>query len=849
MEKKKKVIELEILDELPNSGVYEIALVDSPAIESGWMAFKSEEFVNPRSGERQTEFIPRCMSVLVGDEGYPEDQAAAICYSTWRETHRQEFAKVSFDWNETLSTDRAQEIARKHVEDGDTVYIVSAQPEVNDRMREVAKEIGIDLNKIHAVGSNKAKIEFIKKEGIEKHYDNSAEVIDGLGEIGIKFSLFEMAEYPWDECIRDQKDRGLSEDAASRLCGWIKANMYLQFQESYDDYPEAAKNNAQRALDWAEKNGWGDCGTAIGKARANQLAKGEPISEETIARMASFARHEQNSSTPYGEGCGGLMWDAWGGDAGIEWAQNKLESIRTQFSYDVSGLPPYVDEITEDKNKKKTMKFEEMDIFGYKTRYFYICPGAVATFRHLMEMNPDLDTQGMIRSAALIADRVFEIEKNVIDADTATEDDLIQATLLVDDFMDLMHEIDEEVGMIHDVGYMIGHLQVIGSYLPGIKEEFAERPIARIPEEERGRTGSDKNKPGDTKTTRGGIEVPADVEDTLKKKVAEHNEKNPQDSQKADLGMLKAVWRRGAGAYSVGTPGRRGMTRPQWAMGRVNAFLKILSGSQPSDKDYSQDNDLLPKSHPKHSEEKMAAVRDLRVGDPVSWSVGGSNPRGRIRRIVRNGSETVPGTSFVLRGTPDDPGYVIEIYENIGGVWRPTGRYAGRKAGSIMKNVFLSKGAKRGRMLFADEDQQIVVGAAMIPDIEIFRRDKETKEPYYVSFSAETIARIAEKFMRENRNNESNINHDTDKRAGAYVMESWIVETPEDKANTVYNLDVPVGTWVIKMRVQDPKVWKMVKAGELTGFSIEGDFLTKEEYNQYRKDRETYERIVKVLKS
>lgn len=97
--------------------------------------------------------------------------------------------------------------------------------------------------------------------------------------------------------------------------------------ESYTDYPESAKNAAKRALDWAEKNGWGSCGTPVGKARANQLAKGEPISEETISRMASFARHAQNKDVPYSEGCGGLMWDAWGGTAGIEWAQNKLEEL------------------------------------------------------------------------------------------------------------------------------------------------------------------------------------------------------------------------------------------------------------------------------------------------------------------------------------------------------------------------------------------------------------------------------------------------------------------------------------------------------------------------------------------
>ena len=98
-------------------------------------------------------------------------------------------------------------------------------------------------------------------------------------------------------------------------------------EESYTDYPESAVINAKRALNYAEKNGWGSCGTLIGKARANQLANKEPISRDTIARMASFKRHQQNKEVPYGEGCGGLMWDAWGGTEGIEWAIKKLEQI------------------------------------------------------------------------------------------------------------------------------------------------------------------------------------------------------------------------------------------------------------------------------------------------------------------------------------------------------------------------------------------------------------------------------------------------------------------------------------------------------------------------------------------
>lgn len=97
-------------------------------------------------------------------------------------------------------------------------------------------------------------------------------------------------------------------------------------EETYNDYPEAASNNAKRALKYKEENG-SSCGTPVGWTRAKQLANREKISRSTIARMASFKRHQQNKDVPYDEGCGGIMWDAWGGDAGIEWAIRKLDQI------------------------------------------------------------------------------------------------------------------------------------------------------------------------------------------------------------------------------------------------------------------------------------------------------------------------------------------------------------------------------------------------------------------------------------------------------------------------------------------------------------------------------------------
>tara|TARA_R110000751_G_scaffold36862_3_gene89730 strand:+ start:1537 stop:2196 length:660 start_codon:yes stop_codon:yes gene_type:complete len=104
------------------------------------------------------------------------------------------------------------------------------------------------------------------------------------------------------------------------------ANKDYYAEETYNDYPEAATNNAKRAIKYKKENG-SDCGTIIGWTRAGQLARREKLSRDTIARMASFKRHQQHKDVPYDEGCGGIMWDAWGGTAGVEWAIRKLEKI------------------------------------------------------------------------------------------------------------------------------------------------------------------------------------------------------------------------------------------------------------------------------------------------------------------------------------------------------------------------------------------------------------------------------------------------------------------------------------------------------------------------------------------
>jgi hypothetical protein len=123
-------------------------------------------------------------------------------------------------------------------------------------------------------------------------------------------------------------------------------------------------------------------------------------------------------------------------------------------------------------------KFEDVnvDVYGYKTKYFQICPGAQATFEHLVSMDNDDDTIGMIRSAAVVADSIFKIEDDVLKAKVATQEQLDEATVLVDDFKDIINEVDKISGMKHDVSYMDGHIETIASYVKENMESVSDYP-------------------------------------------------------------------------------------------------------------------------------------------------------------------------------------------------------------------------------------------------------------------------------------------------------------------------------------------------------------------------------------
>ena len=131
-----------------------------------------------------------------------------------------------------------------------------------------------------------------------------------------------------DACWEGFEPIGLKDDGSPN-CVPIKMTED-DFAESISDYPEGVKDAAARAVKWADENGWGSCGTQVGKTRASQLAKGEPISVDTVKRMYSYlSRHKVDlqSSKSYDDGCGKLMFDSWGGEAALTWSERKLKQL------------------------------------------------------------------------------------------------------------------------------------------------------------------------------------------------------------------------------------------------------------------------------------------------------------------------------------------------------------------------------------------------------------------------------------------------------------------------------------------------------------------------------------------
>ena len=589
---------------------------------------------------------------------------------------KEKFAvtKVSFDWDDTLTTERGKKLLEQELSRGSIIYIISARSIPSREMVRLASKYGIPGSNIFTTGSNKSKVDKVKELGISRHYDNNIQVTNDLGKIGIRFD-YDISALP-----------------------------------SYDNYPPSGDTDAMMVKPFL-----------------------------------------------YDEDCG-----------------------------------------------------LELNVFGYNTKYFCMCPGAISTFKHLVEMNPDEDTKGMIRSAALIADTIFDLEKDVIEEGKVTEEQVIEAKLLVDDFKDLMEEIDEQVGMVHDVSYMDGHIEKISSYLSTeyTTEEFESLKLLKFLAE----TDFDK-----FESVMGSLRGASEAE-VFKRK---HN---------------KPVFYFKYERVMDGFPDR------DFCMSIENRYFRRF------------EIDLLEDINKQFGHNGQGYSKWDYKGGPQcvhAWRRFVYTPKERNREEQLRDLGMVPGKP----GTPPQAMAGKGYYPG-------TPRYnanLSKQNVSYMENIECTFGDlckinfSEKQVFSTQEEERMIYTPLMIPNILIPRLDEVSKEKYYVKFKPEVIKNIRDKFMAELRNRKTNLEHTDKKFEDVVMVETWIVQGDKDKA---YQLgftkeQIPFGTWMGAYKVLDTKegnfVWeKYIKPGKVRGASVEGNFILN--FSRTKGDEYLLEQVINILK-
>jgi hypothetical protein len=447
-----------------------------------------------------------------------------------------------------------------------------------------------------------------------------------------------------------------------------------------------------------------------------------------------------------------------------------------EMEINVSGLSPYVDQITDPKKKPVLTAAEgNINVLGYNTRFYHLCPVAIKLFTHLVEMDLEDDTQGMVRSAAQVLDNIFRIEDEVIKGDKGTVEQLTEAVLLADDFEDIMEEINEDTGMDHDTSFVDGHLEIISSY---VKKNMADDL-------------EDACWPGYTAIgtkTQGGREVPNCVPD--------------KDEMSDD------------GSYVIGE------------FASFDDYPKLIRENAQKALDYIERS-----GNPNDCMTQVGKVRaqQLAQGKPISIET--------VKRMK----------SFISRHKVDldssksyEDGCKKLALDAWGGVealpWVES---------TIKKYEEMSAPTELSFSVFNNE-QRLVVGPAMIPDKMIIRRNEITGEIYYVYFTADTIKKLQQKYMKDKLLDKNNIEHGRKFLNGVDVVESWIVEDPKLDKQQVFNMEYPKGTWMLITKVEDQSTWDKIKEGSLRGYSVQGYFLEKAKFSKYNDD--LIEEIKNILK-
>lgn len=587
--------------------------------------------------------------------------------------------------------------------------------------------------------------------------------------------------------------------------GDFKGFMACQTHEfaSYDDYPQEASENACRVLKWIDEHGRDEVSgmEQTGLARANQLCKREPISQDTIARMASFERHRKNSEispefkgTPWKDK-GYVAWLAWGGDAGVEYASRKLEQLKEEMleqnpcwdGYEPIGLkddgsPNCV------PMKNSAEEFAEVGPRG----------GIRKSPKAPKSDTPNKDPKGEgTAKGSASSTRGAKVPESV-------------EKILKEKSDEFNEKYKEKLGYGVDVGMLKSVYQRgVGAYntshSPAVKSS-QQWALARVNAFlYLVREGRPENKKYDTDF------------DLLPTK---HPKKVSMSR-----GSISGIGNDGGCCYDEDANLN--------ILGYKTRFFHICPVAIEIFTDLLKTDNLGEDVAGMIRSAALQADRIFEIEEKAVRTKTAEFDEYTEALLLMDDFVDLMAEIAVITGKEYNMDFMLNHMEIIGSYLPQEmdidvsglSPYTDQgTTGKTKNNSF--------KMEFSyDEEKMEITGAAIIPNKMIIRKNPITEELYYVFFSEKTTKNLMELFAKNSRMDATNLNHSDIAAEGTYIVESWLVNDPQyDKIKTL-GLDFPKGTWVITMKVDNKDLWSKIKQGEYNGFSVEGWFNERVVFN------------------
>jgi len=534
--------------------------------------------------------------------------------------------------------------------------------------------------------------------------------------------------------------------------------------QTFNDYPKAAIEAAKQGIKRNEALG-NKCGTQVGKVRAQQLAKGENISLDTIRRMRSFLLRQKDNydlaiSRKDYDACGYISYLLWGGPAALPWAEKKLRQSGEEFITPNPCQAGY-------------------EAIGLKIKGGRKVPNCVPIKASNVE---NVIIEEIIKQ---------EVFNQIGEIDGVPIYSTIEAA-------------EAEAKKRGCEGY---HEHLIGKDVIGYMPCKSHEDVV------------------DEGTEEG---VAAETMDLDVSAIPNFINELPDKKQDQILNALENV---GITEDTLSREGYVEVPKSRYNTEIEHAFRIVSEPNKGSIADFGAYKVLYKYEGPRDSKNRDFCARMLsknlvfRKEDINELSVKGENDEFGFYDIFKwRGSFNCRHVWTAKLFKRDDENNKRAAAAQIPGLGssqstKPLDAETGKTTGlntTVQQESFS-----------ALDEKQMLVGPLMKAN-KLIKRVNEDGE-YYVYFDADTIERLAYRFMEDKLTDSVNIEHNNDNRPeGITLVESWLVKDPKKDKASYYGYEPGVGDWYGIYSVQDDELWNdYIKTGKLKGFSIEGFFVEK----------------------